>query len=86
MPNKKIIERHELIGLNLEITDAKNKKLIGIKGKILDETKNMFIIKTKNSTKRIIKEQVKMKITNNNENQIIIGKNIIGRSVDRIKK
>ena len=46
--NMKIREvaRHELIGLEAEVHDAKNKSLKGIKGKVTDETKNTITIKT----------------------------------------
>jgi len=78
----KNLARHELIGLAIEIVEAKNASLNGLKGKIIDETKNMFVIKTKNATKNIIKNQVKMKI-----NGIIInGEELVGRSEERIKK
>jgi ribonuclease P protein subunit POP4 len=29
-----------LIGRNIEIVEAKNKSLVGLKGKVVDETKN----------------------------------------------
>ncbi len=55
-----------LIGNKIKITEAKNKSLVGIEGKVIDETKNLFIIegKTKNKTKirKIVKESIKFKI------------------------
>ncbi len=78
----KNLARHELIGLAIEIVEAKNASLNGLHGRIIDETRNMFVIKTKNATKNIIKNQVKMKI-----NGIIInGEELVGRSEERIKK
>jgi ribonuclease P protein subunit POP4 len=44
--NIKDIVKIELIGLNVKIIDAKNKSLIGITGKIIDETKNLLFIET----------------------------------------
>ena len=41
----KNLAKGELIGLNIEISKSKNKANIGIKGSIIDETKNMLIIK-----------------------------------------
>ncbi len=38
------IHRHELIGLNVEIVRALDKQMIGMKGLIVDETKNMLVI------------------------------------------
>lgn len=54
----KNIRKHELIGYPIEIIDAKNKTLVGIKGTIVDETKNTFKIKTKLQKKTIIKDQI----------------------------
>lgn len=35
---------HELIGLPVEIVASANQNQIGLKGKIVDETRNMFMI------------------------------------------
>ena len=78
----KNLVRHELIGLTVEIVDAKNANLNGLQGKIIDETKNLLIIETKNSTKKIIKNQVKMKI----KGTIIKGEELVGRPGEKIKK
>ena len=79
------IERHELIGSNIKIIGSKNQSLIGIKGKIIDETKNMLVVQGK-TKKNIIKNQVKMEIKFNNERVIIDGRVLVGRPVDRLKK
>ncbi len=78
--------RHELIGLKIEIIDSKNKSLIGLKGKIIDETKNIILIKQDNKIKRIIKNQVTMKIYLDNKKVEIDGKLLVSRPEDRIKK
>ncbi len=38
------IIHHELIGMDTEVADSTNRSLVGIKGKIVDETKNLLII------------------------------------------
>lgn len=77
--------RKELIGLTCEIVDARNHSLIGMKGKIIDETKNTLVIKNK-TTKKIIKNQVKMKVDIKKKSIIIDGKELVGRPDERIKK
>jgi len=72
----------ELIGSEAEITKSKNKSLVGIKGKIIDETKNTIKIKTKNQEKMILKNHVTIKIDGNE----IKGEKLLGRPEDRIKK
>ena len=77
--------RGELIGLHIIITESKNKTLIGLRGKIVDETKNIIIIKTNNGDKKLIKQNIKFQILEE-YNLEIDGSKIIGRSEDRIKK
>ena len=51
------ILKEELIGLETEVIDAKNKSLIGIKGRIVNETKFTLHIRTAKGIKRVLKEQ-----------------------------
>ena len=50
------ILKHELIGLNVKIVNSKNEKIVGIKGKVIDETKNTLIIANSNAKRRIPKD------------------------------
>jgi ribonuclease P protein subunit POP4 len=70
-----------LIGKKTEVIGAKNKSLVGIKGKIIDETKNTITIQTEKTKKKIIKTQVTIKINN----EIIEGKKIAKRMEERLK-
>ncbi len=56
MKSEDIIKR-EIIGLTTEVVDSKNKGNIGIKGNIIDETKNTIIIQHKKKQKKIIQKQ-----------------------------
>jgi ribonuclease P protein subunit POP4 len=49
------ILRHELIGLDVLVAGAANPLLLGIRGRIIDETKHMIAIQTVQGTKRIPK-------------------------------
>ena len=80
--NVKDIVKYEIIGLEAEIIDSKNKSNIGIKGKIIDETKSTIIIEHKNKRKRLLKNNITLKINN----QTIKGKLLYGKPKDRIKK
>jgi len=46
---------HELIGLQAQLVASNNKSIIGLNGKIVDETKFMFALSTKNGIKRLAK-------------------------------
>lgn len=76
----------ELIGLDIEIVDAKNKSLIGLKGKIVDETKNTFIIEVQGKEKKLLKDQVTLIIHFEKEKVKAEGKLFLGRPEERIKK
>ncbi len=71
----------EYIGKNIEIKKAGNKEIIGLKGKIVDETMHTFKVKVDKKTKTILKKNNTFMI-NNNE---IEGNKIIKRPEDRIK-
>ncbi len=79
------IAKHELIGLEVEIVESKNKSLIGIKGKIIDETKNMITIEG-DKTRKIMKSQIMMKLNIGNKKYEVDGRILVGRPEDRIKK
>ncbi len=56
-----------LIGNTIRVVEAKNKKLIGMKGRVIDETKNLIVIETEKGIKKLIKKQIKFKIENGKE-------------------
>ena len=80
------IVRHELIGLNIEIVKAENPSLVGIKGKIIDESKNTLTIETQNKIKKILKDQATFNIELKDHVVQVEGKLLLGRAEDRIKK
>jgi ribonuclease P protein subunit POP4 len=71
--------KKELIGMNVKVIGKE------IQGKIIDETKNMFTIKSKEGIKKIIKKNSKMEFKVNNEKIVIEGKKLVARPEDRIK-
>lgn len=74
--------KHEFIGLFVEVVNAKNKVLIGLKGKVVDETRNMLVV----GDKKLIKEEVVLEVQFNNQKMRVDGKKLVGRPEDRIKK
>ncbi len=46
MIRPKNLRKHEFIGLEIEVIESKNKSQKGIKGKVIDETKNTLKIET----------------------------------------
>ena len=86
MRNAKNILRHELIGLQCEVLKAKNPDNVGIKGKIIDETMKMLVIKQDDEKKKIIKAKSIFRIALNDQKVDIEGDYLVARPEDRIKK
>ena len=84
MRNERNILRHELIGLDCTVTEAKNKSLVGIRGKIVDETMKTIVMGEKK--KRIAKQGTKFQMTVADKKVIIEGNLLVARPEDRIKK
>lgn len=80
------IPRQELIGLEAEVVNATNKQLKGIKGVIVDETKNTIVLEQGGKTKVVLKEQIVLTIKSDGRLVRIDGKMLLGRPEDRIKK
>jgi len=77
------ITQDELIGKDVEVVNARNPSLKGMKGKITDETKNSFVLKTVKGSKRVMKKDADFHFAN--ENITIKGENLAKRPEDRIK-
>ncbi len=78
------ITSHEFIGLHTEITQSSNPQIIGLKGRIVHETKSMFRINTKNGIKSIAKSKNSWKFSIENQDIVIDGSKIAKRPFDRI--
>ena len=84
--NLKDFLRHELIGLKMEVIEAKNKNLVGIKGTIIDETKYTLVVKEEGNVKTLMKDQVTLKIYSDDHEIKVNGELLVGRPEDRLKK
>lgn len=81
------IFRHEFIGLSVEVIDSNHKGFIGIKGIVIDETRNTIKIDTGIIEKTIPKQDVEILFTLPDGRKVSIdGKVIVARPEDRIKK
>ena len=72
----------EFIGLLVEVINSQNKSLIGKKGKIIDETMNLFVVEiTQEKIIKILKKGTTFMING----KTILGNKIIKRPEDRVK-
>ncbi len=88
MITPKNIVKHELIGLEAEVVESSNKNLVGIRGKVVDETRNMLVIfdKRKNMEKRVEKKISKFMFIVSGKKVIVNGALLVARPEDRIRK
>jgi len=73
----------ELIGLDVEITKSTRRELIGLRGKVIDETLNTFVIETSDKERTVPK---KFCVFRFGGEHTIDGRNLLYRPEDRIKK
>jgi len=69
---------HEIIGLEATIVKSSNEQTIGISGKVIDETKSMFFLNTKNGIKKIPKENAEWKFSFD-KNELIVNGNLLAK-------
>lgn len=81
----KDVLRIEWIGKEVKIVDSTNKQNIKIKGKIINETKNMFIIKTEQGEKKIMKSNNLFQIEYDNKKFNVKGNALLFSPEERIK-
>jgi len=84
---KKVLYALEYIGLNVKVTKSPSKTRIGISGKVIDETKNTFMIE--NSEGRVLKipkQSTVFMFKKGNEKFEVDGNKIVYRPEDRTKK
>jgi ribonuclease P protein subunit POP4 len=81
------LARHELIGLTVKVAGSTNPSLAGLSGKIVDETRNTFLIETERGTKRIPKAVASLTFTlPDGQKARVSGSILISQPENRINK
>ncbi|MFH0798093.1 MAG: ribonuclease P protein subunit [Candidatus Woesearchaeota archaeon] len=80
------IVKHELIGLNIEVTASPNKSLVGKCGKIVDETRSTMTIEEKGKFKKVLKSQITFKTKFKGKIVEVFGRDLVSRPEERIKR
>jgi len=87
MITPKNLVRHELIGLKVKVIKSTNPSQIGLKGKVVDETRQMLIIETNKGEKKIEKKSAVFVFELPTGKKVEVdGKILVARPEDRIKK
>ena len=75
---------HELIGLEAIVMKSNNAQIIGISGKVIDETKSMLFLNTVNGIKKIPKENAEWKFSFDKNESIVNGNLLTKRPQERL--
>ena len=78
------ITSHEFIGLNTEITQSSNPQVVGLNGRIINETKSMFTLNTEKGIKSVAKSSNNWKFSIEGKDVVVKGDKITKRPFDRI--
>lgn len=84
--SKDRVVKDELIGRNVTIKKCTDKEWTNKSGKIIDETKNTFLLEVGNENKRIAKNIAIFEIEYDNDKKIVDGNRLLYRPEDRVKK
>jgi small subunit ribosomal protein S17 len=81
------IVQHEFIGLDAKVVKSSNPHVVGIAGKVVDETRNTFTILHGGESKVIAKDTAVFDFVLSDGTVVEInGEILVGRAGDRIKK
>ncbi len=81
------IVQHEFIGLEIKVVKSSNPQVVGIEGRVVDETRNTLTILHKDKRRVVIKNTSVFDFVMPDGTVVEIdGKVIMGRPEDRIKK
>lgn len=80
------ITKNEFIGLDVRISKSHNKQLVGMRGRIIDETRNTLVLRRGSKITHIPKDIVRLHMSIPFGKMIEVdGRSIVARPEDRIK-
>ncbi len=85
--NPESLPRHELIGLDAQVDESIDPGLVGLSGRVVDETRNTLLLETKRSTKRIPKASTSLIFTLPDGQRVRVqGSILVSQPENRISK
>lgn len=77
--------RHELLGLQAEVIESANKSMVGIRGRVVDETMKMLTIESGGRERKIPKDTCILRFSMPDGSKVEVdGKTLVARPEDRI--
>lgn len=86
MISKGELRRHELIGLYVEVVSSTHSGYVGIRGRVVDETKHMLIIESAGVEKKVPKATCVFEFDDQGRKERVRGSEIEFKPEDRIKR
>jgi len=81
-----IVYTFEFTGSELEVIDSAHHGYEEMQGRVVDESKNMFVIENEGKKRMIPKKGNRFKLTINGRQNVLDGNRLTHRPEDRIKK
>ena len=77
--------QHELLGLQAEVIESTNQSMVGIRGRVVDETMKMLTIEVKGKERKIPKDTSVLRFFMPDGSKVEVdGKTLVARPEDRI--
>lgn len=84
---KQNVLRHELIGLEVRINNSSDPTLVGVRGRIADETRDMLVIEQSGKPKKILKATSILTLTLPSGDEVEVdGLKLVGKPEERVKR
>ncbi len=84
---KQNVLRHELIGLEVRVTNSSDPTLLGTHGTVIDETRHILVIEQAGGTKTVPKASSKFRFTLPSGEEVEVdGEKLVGRPEERVKR
>lgn len=80
------LKRHELIGLDVEIVSSSHPGYVGMRGRVVDETKRMLVMEVNGADKKVPKGACVFEFFDGGQRERITGAEIEFRPEDRTKR
>lgn len=78
--------RGEFIGLEVEVLGSTCEGLVGTRGRVVDESRNMLVIEVGGTEKKVPKDVCEFRFFDGGREFVVSGKDIKFRPEDRVKK
>ena len=77
------LARHELAGLDVTVTDASNPDLVGIEGRVQDETMKTLLVATSDGVKQVPKAGTTFRFELEKATVLVEGTRLLARPAQR---